>query len=95
MRTILAATVAARQHGSVDALHISFQGHGFLKHQVRRMVGAAVAVGTGELELGSLAAALNIKKSDTWDAVHKRLPYPLRSFEAPAVGLTLEEIHVA
>lgn len=105
VRTIHAATVTKRRHGSVEILHISFQGGGFLKHQVRRMVGAAVAVGTGELELGHLAAALRIDSCDgddgqgggraaTWDAVHRHLPRPLRSFEAPAVGLTLEKIHV-
>ena len=99
-RTILAATVTERRHRGVDAMHISFRGKGFLKHQVRRMVGAAVAVGTGELELGHLAAALRVDTRDaqgaaeTWDDVHKRLSRPLRSFEAPAVGLTLEKIHV-
>ena len=56
MRAIFVASVERR--GRDGALVISFEGEGFLKHQVRRMVGAAVAVGAARLALGELRSAL-------------------------------------
>ncbi len=93
VRTILASVVLEGEAADTGtALRITFKGCGFLKHQVRRMVGAAVAYGANELKLTHLRAAL--VGGAAWDAVHQHLPASLRSFEAPACGLTLQEIHV-
>ena len=57
VRTIRAAVVEELEHvdlpfvGRVQGplVRVGFEGDGFLKHQVRRMVGALVRVGRGEL----------------------------------------------
>lgn len=92
VRTVLASAVTIHASEGETFLQITFKGSGFLKHQVRRMVGAAVAHGANELELRHLRAAL--VGGTFWDTVHRTLPAPLRSFEAPACGLTLQKIHV-
>ena len=75
------------------ALHIAFTGDGFLQQMVRRMVGVAVAVGTGELCEEHLLAALG-RDEEKWQETHRLLSQPWRKWGAPAVGLTLEEVHV-
>ena len=71
-----------------NLLEIIYTGDGFLKHQIRRMVGCALAVGEGELQLHHITAALELD-SDT------AFPKPLRYFEAPAIGLTLKEVQLS
>jgi len=90
VRTIHAACVTERADG---ALHIAFTGDGFLQQMVRRMVGVAVAVGTGELCEEHLLAALG-RDEEKWQETHRLLSQPWRKWGAPAVGLTLEEVHV-
>ena len=95
MRTILSSTVTAQRDSAGNKyLRLVFQGSGFLKHQVRLMVGAAVAVGVGELEQNHIVAALKVDDIDSNSESLSARANLVRSFEAPAVGLTLEKIHI-
>lgn len=54
VRTIFRAERSA--HG--DEHHLEFEGNGFLRYQVRILVGSAIDVGLGRRPLGDVAAAL-------------------------------------
>ncbi len=62
-------------------LDLHFVGQGFLRYQVRRMVGAALEVGDGRRDLAWLAGLLE----------EPRPGAPIRT--APARGLTLERVY--
>ena len=66
-------------------VRVGFEGDGFLKHQVRRMVGALVRVGRGELAESVVADALR-------DPATPRPEVSSRAFRAPAHGLWLERV---
>ncbi len=93
VRTIRAAVVEEIEHvdlpfvGRVRGplVRIAFEGEGFLKHQVRRMVGALVRVGRDELAESIVADALR-------DPATPRPEVSSRAFRAPAHGLWLERV---
>ena len=93
VRTIRAAVMEELEHvdlpfvGRVRGplVRVAFQGDGFLKHQVRRMVGALVRVGRGELAESVVAGALR-------DPATPRPEISSRAFVAPACGLWLERV---
>ena len=93
VRTIRAAVVEELEHvdlpfvGRVQGplVRVAFEGDGFLKHQVRRMVGALVRVGRGELAESVVAGALR-------DPATPRPEFSSRAFRAPAHGLWLERV---
>ena len=93
VRTIRAAVVEELEHvdlpfvGRVQGplVRVAFEGDGFLKHQVRRMVGALVRVGRGELAESVVADALR-------DPATPRPEISSRAFVAPARGLWLERV---
>jgi len=93
VRTIRAAVVEELEHvdlpfvGRVQGplVRVAFEGDGFLKHQVRRMVGALVRVGRGELAESVVAGALR-------DPATPRPEVSSRAFRAPAHGLWLERV---
>jgi len=66
--------------GRRDGLDLHFVGDGFLRYQVRRMVGALLDVGRGQLALADFARLLDDPTPGA----------PLRT--APARGLTLERV---
>ena len=66
-------------------VRVAFEGDGFLKHQVRRMIGALVRVGRGELAESVVAEALR-------DPATPRPEISSRAFVAPACGLWLERV---
>ena len=66
-------------------VRVAFEGDGFLKHQVRRMVGALVRVGRGDLAESVVAEALR-------DPATPRPEVSSRAFRAPAHGLWLERV---
>ena len=76
VRSVLEVTCRATRRGAV----VSFVGDGFLRYQVRRMMGAAVEVATGTHDPDWLDRLLD---SPTPGA---------RIRTAPAVGLTLEKV---
>ncbi len=76
IRALYRVWTEPRRHG----LHIHFVGGGFLRYQVRRMVGALLDVGRGRLGM-----------DDFEDLLQKPQPgAPV--FTAPARGLTLERV---
>jgi len=93
VRSIRAAVVEELEHvdlpfvGRVRGplVRLGFEGDGFLKHQVRRMVGALVRVGRGELAESIVADALR-------DPATPRPEISSRAFVAPARGLWLERV---
>ena len=93
VRSIRAAVVEELEHvdlpfvGRIQGplVRVGFEGDGFLKHQVRRMVGALVRVGRGELAEGIVADALR-------DPATPRPEVSSRAFRAPAHGLWLERV---
>ena len=93
VRTIHAAVVEEIEHvdlpfvGRVQGplVRVGFEGDGYLKHQVRRMVGALVRVGRGELAESVVADALR-------DPATPRPEVSSRAFRAPAHGLWLERV---
>ena len=93
VRSIHAAFVEEFEHvelpfvGRVQGplVRVGFEGDGFLKHQVRRMVGALVRVGRGELAESVVADALR-------DPATPRPEVSSRAFRAPAHGLWLERV---
>ena len=93
VRSIHAAVVEDLEHvdlpfvGRVRGplVRVGFEGDGFLKHQVRRMVGALVRVGRGELAESVVADALR-------DPATPRPEISSRAFVAPAHGLWLERV---
>lgn len=76
VRTLHRAWIDDRR-GGID---LSFVGDGFLRYQVRRMVGALLDVGRGRLSLAKFESLLS----------HPRPGAPLHT--APARGLTLERV---
>ena len=93
VRSIRAVVVEEFEHvdlpfvGRVQGplVRLGFEGDGFLKHQVRRMVGALVRVGRGELAESVVAEALR-------DPATPRPEISSRAFVAPAHGLWLERV---
>ena len=93
VRSIRAAVVEELEHvdlpfvGRVQGplVRLGFEGDGFLKHQVRRMVGALVRVARGELAESAVAEALR-------DPATPRPEISSRAFVAPAHGLWLERV---
>ncbi|CAH0371168.1 unnamed protein product [Pelagomonas calceolata] len=93
VRTIRAVVVEELEHvelafvGHVQGplVRVGFEGEGFLKHQVRRMVGALVRVGRGDLAESVVADALR-------DPATPRPEVSSRAFVAPARGLWLERV---
>ena len=93
VRTIRAAVVEELEHvdlpfvGRVQGplVRVAFEGDGFLKHQVRRMVGALVRVGRGDLAESVVEDALR-------DPATPRPEISSREFRAPAHGLWLERV---
>ena len=76
VRTLHRAWIEDRRHG----MNLHFVGDGFLRYQVRRMVGAVLDVGLGRLSLADFEDMLN-------------RPQPGASIRtAPARGLTLERV---
>jgi tRNA pseudouridine38-40 synthase len=76
LRTLFRVRVRHRR----DGLTVSFLGEGFLRYQVRRMVGVLLEVGWGKRNLEGVRRLL-------------RDPEPgARLWTAPAVGLTLEKV---
>ncbi len=68
-------------HWRPNGLDLHFWGDGFLRYQVRRMVGALLAVGSGTMTPAELAELL-------------RSPHPGAPLStAPARGLTLERVY--
>ena len=92
-RTIRAVVVEEFEHvdlpfvGRVQGplVRVRFEGDGFLKHQVRRMVGTLVRVGRGDLAESVVAEALR-------DPATPRPEISSRAFRAPAHGLWLERV---
>ena len=93
VRTIHAVVVEEIEHvdlpfvGRVRGplVRVGFEGDGFLKHQVRRMVGALVRVGRGDLAESVVEDALR-------DPATPRPEISSREFRAPAHGLWLERV---
>ena len=93
VRTIRSAVVEELEHvelpfvGRVQGplVRVGFEGDGFLKHQVRRMVGALVRVGRGELAESVVEDALR-------EPATPRPEVSSRAFRAPAHGLWLERV---
>lgn len=76
VRTLHRVWIEPRQQG----LHLHFVGEGFLRYQIRRMVGALLDVGCGRLEMGDFDRLL-------------QHPSPGAGvFTAPSRGLTLERV---
>ena len=77
------AAAAAEAVAPPQLVQLQFVGAGFLKHQVRRLVGLLVRIGLGEeAELGVVRSALE----DTATFDRRRAP------TAPAEGLWLERV---
>jgi len=76
VRTLFKVSTQARR----DGLDLHFVGDGFLRYQVRRMVGALLDVGRGQLALVDFARLLDDPRPGA----------PLAT--APARGLTLERV---
>jgi tRNA pseudouridine38-40 synthase len=76
-RRLYRASIHRRRNG----FEFSFVGDGFLRYQVRRMVGALLAVGRGRLDAGSFRRLLEQPSPGA----------PLDT--APARGLTLEKVY--
>ena len=93
VRTIRAVVVEELEHVDLPfvgrirgpLVRLGFEGDGFLKHQVRRMGGALVRVGRGELAESVVADALR-------DPATPRPEVSSRAFRAPAHGLWLERV---
>lgn len=77
VRTVYSTTAVIRPHG----LHLEFVGNGFLRYQIRRMVGALLQVGWEQFDRSWLEAHLNSKS------------HPSDIYTAPAHGLTLEHVY--
>ena len=65
-----------------DEVQIEFEGHGFLRHQVRIMVGTLVEVGSGRLEPAQM------------EAIRDGRDRALGGQTAPAQGLTLVSVEL-
>ena len=59
---------------------VLFRGTGFMRYQIRMMLGSAFRVGTGRMEVAAIEQALNAEKRD------------IIPFKAPAEGLCLMEV---
>ncbi len=77
VRTVFSATAEVKPHG----LELQFIGNGFLRYQIRRMVGAVLQVGWGQFDQSWFESLL---KSDR---------HAGDVFTAPARGLTLEKVY--
>ena len=66
------------------------EGLGFLKHQVRRMVGVLLQVGLGNLQPSDVATAMATPDSAVWYGENSSLG--VRQIKAPPQGLWLERI---
>jgi tRNA pseudouridine38-40 synthase len=85
IRTILEASLAPHEQAGIgyipkDCFSIRFRGKGFLRYQVRIMVGALVDLGLGKLSLGEFEEALSGNGTG-----------PI-AVQAPPYGLVLENI---
>lgn len=77
VRTVFSATAVSRPHG----LRLEFVGDGFLRYQIRRMIGALLQVGWGQFDRSWLNALL-VSDRHSPDV-----------YTAPARGLTLEQVY--
>jgi len=77
VRTIVSAKTSPASHG----LHLEFVGDGFLRYQIRRMVGALLQVGWGKFDRAWLETLL---------ASPRHVP---DVYTAPAEGLTMEKVY--
>ncbi len=77
VRTVFSATASVRPHG----LQLEFIGNGFLRYQIRRMVGALLQVGWANFDRFWLEALL---ASDR---------HAGDVYTAPARGLTMEQVY--
>ncbi|MEN8164561.1 MAG: tRNA pseudouridine(38-40) synthase TruA [Acidobacteriota bacterium] len=77
VRTVFSATAVVQANG----LRLEFVGDGFLRYQIRRMVGALLQVGWGHFDQSWLEAQLNSDRHSP------------DIFTAPARGLTLEHVY--
>lgn len=57
--TIRQITTASLQEQQPGQLHLTFEGNGFLRHQVRNLVGTLVLVGQGRLQPADVERILN------------------------------------
>ncbi len=64
-----------------EGIDLEFVGNGFLRYQVRRMVGALLEIGWGRRTVGDLRTLIE----------HPQPGAPIQT--APAVGLTLERVY--
>jgi len=76
VRTVFEISLWPRRWG----IDLDFVGDGFLRHQVRRMVGAALEVGQGRLGIDALQSLI----------AHPQAGAPIHT--APASGLTLDRV---
>eukprot|EP00656_Telonema_subtile_P026619 TRINITY_DN28600_c0_g1_i2.p1 TRINITY_DN28600_c0_g1~~TRINITY_DN28600_c0_g1_i2.p1 ORF type:complete len:169 (-),score=34.08 TRINITY_DN28600_c0_g1_i2:15-521(-) len=67
-----------------------FQGHGFLTHQIRRMVGALLLVGAGRIDPSEIAAALEQPHTAPWYTAGSGLC--VSKVTALSKGLWLEKV---
>lgn len=77
VRTILLASLTKVE----DEIRITLRGNGFMRYQVRMMVGALIEVGLGRMKIADLASLIDPKKRS------------IISYKAPAKGLTLLKVH--
>lgn len=77
VRTVFSATAAVKPHG----LELQFIGNGFLRYQIRRMVGALLQVGWGQFD------------QDWFETLLTSDRHAGDVFTAPAQGLTLEKVY--
>lgn len=64
-----------------DEISITFEGDGFMRYQIRYMIGTAFAVATKEIEISFIEKHLNNEK--TREIIH---------YKAPSQGLYLDEV---
>ena len=72
--------ISATESEDGNLVTVFFRGSGFMRYQIRMMVGAALRVATGRMEVSAIIEALHSEKREI-------MPY-----KAPAEGLCLMEV---